>query len=289
MNRNMTSTAKSRAQKTPEIKPSDVYELKLQTQKIIHRTRQLRTHLSRVQDRINAHTNAINKTFEQQSDQPQVTTNHSNTIPQLQRSVESAFNTLQTLKSEIERTRFDDKTFSVRELQEEVKIAYCENQRLAMLLQDTKIEANNVERFRSEVESKCMNQNIGELKNVIKELRDANVSLREKSSAYGIKKGKLDIELEIKKKFDEKVPQPKSINDIKQRIAQTEAENKELMGQLETDKSKHMQDVGELKQIIDGMRTKITNKLSGKPGDNKPEANVQNTEENTKKEQETMK
>jgi hypothetical protein len=64
-----------------DIKPSDVYELRLKTQQIILKTRQLRTQLNRLNDRILAHTNAIQKTREQQSETPSVATNHSNYIP----------------------------------------------------------------------------------------------------------------------------------------------------------------------------------------------------------------
>ena len=283
MNRNITSAPKTRGPNQTDIKPSDVYDTKLQTQKLIHRTRQLRTQLSRLQDQITSHTNAINRTFDQQSETPQISSNHNNTIPQLQRSIESAKNTLQTLKNELQRTRNDDKTFSVRELQEEVKIAYCEHQRLTLLLQDHKIEAHQIEKSRIEAENRCSNPKIAEVKTLIKEVSEVNSSLSDKSNAYNLKKSKLRIEAELK---NVQIT-PKYLTDLEEKKNQLINENNKFKEQLVIENSQHGKDISDLRQIIDDLRNKIVNKLSGKPIEKKEET-IPPKEESSKPKEENV-
>ena len=88
----------------------------------------------------------------------------SNSVPQLQRSVESAQNTLDSLRSEIEKVRKDDKTFSVRELQEEVKIIYCEYTRLNQEIAEGQEESQSVDAARNQAEQKCSSRYQNSLK-----------------------------------------------------------------------------------------------------------------------------
>ena len=258
----MTSTG-GRSRGT-DIKPADVYELRLKTSHLQLRTRQLRSKLNRLQDRILANTNAINKTFEQESDQPAVTSNHSNSVPQLRRSVESAANTLENLHDTIDQTRYDDKSYIVKELQEEVKLAYCEHQRLAMELQDAKIEANNSAQRRKEAEERISNQHIRELKAKNIELQGENASLRDKAVAYKMKQKKLQIEQEIAEHVKNRQSAEKSINNADKKTQEMSEKLTKTAQQLNEDKEKHLQKIQELKQLIEEQKQKIQDFLDGK-------------------------
>lgn len=266
MNRSTTTTSGTRSRQTV-IKPSDVHELKLKTQQITHKTRQLRTQLNRLQDRIASQTNAINKTFEQQSETPQVSQNHSNSIPQLKRSVDGAQNTLSSLRDEIEKARQDDKTFIVKELEEEVKLAYCENQRLSKQLQDSKLEANKAETLLNEATFKASVQNITNLKADIRELQSLNATLRDKAVAYSQKKEKLLIEQRIKEDCDNKKPIKQTVDEATNKQKEANEKISQEAEELSEQKQKQLDTVAELRQIIEDQKQKITDFLAKGPDD----------------------
>ena len=271
----MTSTG-GRSRGT-DIKPADVYELRLKTSHLQLKTRQLRSKLNRLQDRILANTNAINKTFEQESDQPAVTSNHTNSVPQLRRSVESAANTLESLHETIDQTRYDDKTYIVKELEEEVKLAYCEHQRLAMELQDAKIEANDSAQKRKEAEERVSTQHIRELKAKNIQLQSENASLRDKAVAYKTKQKKLQIEQEIQDHAKNKQPTEKTIKEADQKTQEMNDRLVELAQQLNEEKEKHQQKIQELKELIENQKQKIQDFLDGNL---EPEQNAEEENEN---------
>lgn len=264
-----------------EIKPAQVYELKLKTQQIQQQTRQMRTQLSRAQDKIVAQTNAINKTFEQQSDASSIVTNHANTVPQLQRSVESAQNTLAELKQDIEQAKRDDKTFFVRELQEEVKIIYCEFSRLNQQIEDGNEEAQKLSQARENAEYRCSQKNYQNLRAQIAELQDSINSLRDKTNAYKSKTAKI----EAGNRFNDETAQKKTPQQIKKEY---EEKNKKINDditnldkQLAEEKDEHAKQIAELEQIIEQMRQKIVDKLNN-PGEeeDKNENKDENGEQN---------
>lgn len=289
LSRNTTSTMASTGGRSrgAGIKPADVYELRLKTSHLQLRTRQLRSKLNRLQDRILANTNAINKTFEQESDQPAVTSNHSNSVPQLRRSVESAANTLENLRDTIDKMRYDDKTYIVKELEEEVKLAYCEHQRLAMELQDAKIEANNSAQRRKEAEERISNQHIRELKAKNIELQGENASLRDKAVAYKMKQKKLQIEQDIFDHAKNRQPAEKTIKEADQRIQEMTENLSKTAQQLNEDKEKHLQKIQELRDLIEEQKQKIQDFLDGnlQIEQNTEKDNEGNEEENNNEEQ----
>lgn len=269
-----------------EIKPAQVYELKLKTQQIQQQTRQMRTQLSRAQDKIVAQTNAINKTFEQNSDSSNVVSNHANTVPQLQRSVESAQNTLDELKKEIEQAKKDDKTFVVRELQEEDKIIYCEYTRLNQLIEEGNSQAQMLSNARENAEYRCSQKNFQNLRAQIGELQDSINSLRDKTNAYKSKTAKIEAGI----RFNDETAQKKSVNQIKkeynEKMQKINEDIENLDKQLGTEKENHSKQVAELQEIIDQMRQKIVNKLQNPDnGEEEEKGEKQNQEDEEKKEQ----
>ncbi|KAH0791332.1 hypothetical protein GPJ56_004742 [Histomonas meleagridis] len=246
-----------------EIKPSDVHELKLKTQQILLKTRQLRTQLNRLNDKITAKTNAINKTFEQQSGQSPIVTNHSNSVPQLQRSVELAENTLSSLKEEIEAAYQDDKTFIVKELEEEVKLAYCENQRLSQEAKEARQQSNSTSKLLKDATYKASNQNIQELRSSIRDIQETNASLRDKSFAYSSKNEKLRVDQTILENEQNKVSHQKAIDDAnKKKEELTEKLNKKTE-KIEKLKQDYQEKIDELNQIIQKQKQVINDFLSG--------------------------
>ena len=259
----VTGTTSSLSRSPADVKPSDVYELKLRTQQILQKSRQLRTQVNRLNDKISSHTNAINRTFEKQSDQP-ISGSHKNTVNQLSRSVTAAENTLSNLRKEIDRVRYDDKTFLVSELREEVKLAYCENQRLSKELQDRSAEASNTEKLLSEASKKASNQNINEVKRDIRDLQNAIKQLREKSIAYRTKKGKLQVERQINDNINKKVDQRRIAEDANQQQEEKTQLINENAEELKNSKKEFEEKYAELQDIYEMQRQKITDFLAGR-------------------------
>jgi hypothetical protein len=58
----------------------------------------------------------------------------------------------------------------VKELEEEVKLAYCENQGLTKHLQDSKFQTNNAEHLLPKASIRASNQNITVLQEQLRDL-----------------------------------------------------------------------------------------------------------------------
>lgn len=268
------------------IKPSDVYDLRCKTSHIQLQTRQLRTQLNRLQDQIQFRTNAINKTFEEESDKPPVITNHSNSVPQLSRSMQSAQNTLATLNEQIDATVQDDKTFVVKELEEEVRLVYCEHQRLAMLLQDAKIEANSSSSRRKEAEERVSNPHIKDLKTKNNDLQAENASLRDKAFAYEQKQKKLQIDQTVADHINNNVPSSNSISEAENKTKEAQDKLAELAQQLNEDKENHKKQIEELTEILEGQKLIIQDFLDGKIQPDPKEENEDGKNDEAKNEEE---
>lgn len=271
-----TTSSSALARIQPDIKPSTVHELKLKTQQIILKTRHLRTQINRINDRITSETNAINRTFEQQTDSP-VSVNHDNSVRQLSRSVQSAENTLENLKEEVDQVRQDDKTFIVNELKEEVKLAYCENERILQKLQEKTSNSSETEKALLEASKKASNANISELKNKINEIKLMNVDLREKANAYRSKRAKLLIEQTISGHQQNKVDTQTTIDEANERQEEAAILNNQTAEELQNSKKEFEEKAEELQKMINLQRQKIINYLSGKPID--PEDNEEDEED----------
>ena len=257
-----------------DLKPAQVHELKLQTQQIKQQTKILKTQLKRTEFQISSHTNSINKTFEQSSEKPQTTTNHANTILYLKQNIEGAKHTLESLKDQVKEAENDDKTSTVEELEEELKITYCEYKRLARTLQDRKAEANHYDRELSEAaaevhnfkpeSSRASNQHINELKAAIRDLRSQNASLRDKSRAYQVKIEKIKIDQQIKEHQDQRVDLATTLKNIDQEKTDLNTAMDEICKELNAEADQFDQNVDELTKIIEEMKMKIINRLKEK-------------------------
>lgn len=263
--RSTTSMSKSRgSSKQPNIKPSDVYELKLQTQQIQQKTTQMKTKLSRINDIITIQTNAINKTYEQQAETPPISQTRQSSVAILRRSVESAQNTLNQLQLDIEKAKKCDKTNYVRELQEEVRIVYCEHQRLTIELQDAKIEAHHSTQLCQEGERRVSSQFHNEYKEKIRDLQNTNASLRAKAVAYQSKKAKLEMEKQIEQHQQKKKPVDETIDESKAHQQELKDQLSSKVNDLQAQREEYEQKEQELRAIIEEQRQKIRDCLDGK-------------------------
>lgn len=257
-------TTRQRNSRSQDLKPAQIHQLKLQTQQIKHQTKVLRTQLKRTEFKISSHTNSINKTFEQSSEKPPAIANHANTIVYLKQNLDGAQNTLDTLKEQVKEAENDDKSSLVDELEEELKITYCEYRRLVRDLQEKKSEANHYDRQLNEVEYRASNQHISELKAAIRDIRAQNSGLRDKAQAYQVKIEKIKIEQNIKKHQDEKVDLKTTQNNIELEITDLHDKINALCDELNKEAEQHDQNVAELTNIIEEMRMKIIKRLNEK-------------------------
>ena len=260
---------RSALRQSPEIRPAQIHELKLQTQQLKQQTIILKSQLKRTEYQIGSKTTAINKTFEQSSDKPQGSgTIHAHTIQNLKRSVSGLRNTLQKLKEQIEAATNDDKTSLVEELEEELKMTYCEYQRHAKTLQDVKAEASYFDKQLEEAEFRASQPHINELKAAIKETKLENASLRDKANAYQVKLEKIDIEAEIQSYQQKRVPAQKVMDQLEINRAEQNQRMKELCDELNAEQEQHEKNVAELTDIIEEMKEKISQKLQERQNEN---------------------
>lgn len=262
--RNSSSSLRQSTQ--PEIRPAQVHELKLQTQQIKQQTTVLRTQLKRTEFQINHKTSAINKTFEQSTEKAQTSaTIHATTIPNIKRNIEGAKNTLKTLKEQIDQVINDDKTSNVEELEEEVKMTYCEYRRLCEVLQEKRAEAGFYDNQLVEAEFRASPQHAGELKAAIRDTRAENATLRDKANAYQIKIEKINIEASIHDNQQKKVSAQKAMDKLEVEQAEENQKMKTLCDELNKEMEQHEQNVAELTEIIEQMKQKISDRLTNGP------------------------
>lgn len=257
MQRPIGSRHQLRSAPQPEIKPAQVHELKLQTQQLKQQTKVLRSQLARTQDQINSHTNAINKTFEQSSEKTSSNTIHESTIPNLRRNLDGAKNTLELLEIELKYAINDDRTSNVEELEEELKITYCEYKRLAKELKEKKAEANYLSQMLAQQEYRASNAHIQELRMEVRDIRAENATLRDKANAYQTKIEKFKIESEIANHQQNKIPTQKTLEQLEIIRAENNQKMSEMCEKLNQESEEHEQKVGELQQIIDDLKEKI--------------------------------
>jgi hypothetical protein len=230
---------------------------------MVLKTRRLRTQLGRIDDLIAARENAINKTHEQQTDTPAVSVDHSTTINHLKRSTECATNALAALRQDLQDVFHDDRTFVVKELEEEGRIAYCENLRLNKKLQDSKAEESHSGYLLQVASFRASPQNTKELDSQVRSIRGLNAELRGKALAYSSKRQKIEIEKLIIEHGQNGPPvdsRIKQANDKKAEVLRLIKEKEEALAQM---RGEFDQSMNELREIIDRQREAIVDHLRG--------------------------
>jgi hypothetical protein len=237
----------------------------VKTQQATVQTRRLRTQLNRLNDRIATHTNAIIRTRDQQSEVPAVATNHQNSISQLSRSIAAATNRLEALQADIERTVNDDRTFVVKELEEEVKLEYAENIGLHRKLDETAAEIECVTRKLEAAARRASPPIVGLLQTQSRELMRQNENSRAKVTAYFVRRRRVEIEAVVCENIKKKVPVARTMEEsdqFRRELLQRMAE-REVMA---AEKAEFQKKMKELAEIIERQKRVITDCLVGEFG-----------------------
>lgn len=212
-----------------EIKPSDVYDMKIKTSKLEQDVRLLKTQLSRTKDRINQHNKTIGKTIAKGG---QTSINKGKgTLVNLGQSIETATNTVDFLNEKLRISETDDKNSLLLELHEEILISHAEYMRVKDELKDKTEKNKKYEQLFSQADARASSQYIDEQEKALRNVQDENASLIEKIQAYQNKKQKIKIEQLICKREEEGESLECSIqevNDANERHAKKLANYKEL-------------------------------------------------------------
>lgn len=251
-------TARLQPQLSDEIRQTHLHDLKLQTHQIKQQTTILKTQIQRTEKEIGIKTTTITKTLQGSPDKRKQNTT---TIQNLKRNIEGARHSLESLRSEIEAIEKGDSIALVEELEEDLKMNFCEYQRLVYALEDKQSEATYYERQLRDTEHRISSQNIAELRAMIQEIRAENTSLRSKANAYQVKIEKVAIESEIAENVKAQTPLARV---TEQAQVDRKAQNEQILKtqeQLDNHKCEHQKVVSELTAIIEEMKQKIANRI----------------------------
>lgn len=270
-----TLTSKKEKPKQHEIKPSDIHELRMRTTQIQQQTRLMKTQLNRIKDRISSTTKQINRTVSNSKETSKVDS-HQTAIKNIKMSIAAAEATIKDLDKQIKDCQEDDKSALVEELQEELKVAYCEYQRLKDTINNTEAESEETRKKFVEADAKTSKFHTNELNMSISQLKEANRALKEKIVAYNKKMERNKIEKIINERNKIGLTYEyymKEINDTKR--YRTEKYNM-IAEELNKEMDDFDQKVEELNAIINEQRSKIIAYLTGK---NQKEEDPVNEEE----------
>ena len=210
-----TATTVSGALRGKVIKPSDIYELKVKTQQINLKIRQLKTQINRFNDRM-----ANNATA--------TPSKHTNSIPQFKRSATAAENRLDSLHEQIEEARVDDKVFLVKELEEEKKQldidASSLDDEIAKIKRKLEVQGNELRRL--ENLQKDLDERKQKTEGDIKELEDKKKDLERRREQ--LKKDEAECEEERQKL--EKLKEQVAAKDDE--VSKLEKEVKEMLAKV---------------------------------------------------------
>lgn len=248
------NTTKSRTSQAPvneePIKPVNLHEIRLQILTMQEQTKKNRSIIARTTQKIDSNTTMINKTFEQSAEGPAGSSNHKNTIPMLKRSLEGSQSHLNDVEEQIEKAKVDDKYWIAKELEQEVAVAYIEMKRIQEDFANQKAVQNHFEAIFRDASAIQSSEHISQLRQAIRETKEANASYRDKLSAYQKKKAKIQIEFTLHDNKDSNKPSRQIIEEAE--IEQAEdnqklQQNCDQMRQMELD---YQEKVNRLEEII---------------------------------------
>ena len=249
--------------KPREVKPSQIHELRMQTLQIQNQTKLQRTQLNRLKDKIAAKTDAINKTVSKSGERPESSTIHQTTIPQVQRSIDGAQNTLQSLQEELDKAQMDDRTALYQETEEELKTTYLEYDRLQGDIQAAKDEAAQAEDRLKQIDARAGNEHASQLRSQIESNKNASKQLRDKLIAYQTKILKMNIERKIYDNRVNRVPIDQTIKEAEEENQQDRKKMDRMMQRMQKRQEHYEKHVEELMNIIDNQRRSIVDHLMG--------------------------
>jgi hypothetical protein len=246
----------------PDVRPGSIQALKLKLGQTTVKTRRMRSQLNRLNDRILSHTNAIIKTREQQTEVSACAFTHKNTIAQLRHSISIAENAFAVLRSDILKAVNDDKTFIIKETEEEVKLLYAENIRLIRCAKEADREGQFYFGLLQDAAHKATPKTREILLQQITDLSEENADLRDKAVAYRSKKKRLDIEAGIIEHMQRKVPVQKTVEEAAERRKELEERIARETRKAAVGKREFRRKVHDLTAIIEEQRFAIARHLA---------------------------
>ena len=252
-----------RQQPTTEIKPAQIHELRVKTGQIQNQTKILKAQLARLRTKIMAKTEAINRTANNRSD-PESQPQRQNAVAQLQRSIEAAENTLESLQEELEEAQFDDRTATYQELEEEVKATYLEYDRITGEIGESRAEAKKWDEKLRATDARADPEHATNMEQNIARIKTGNAELRDKWRAYQVKIHKMNVEAKIASNRDEKKSGNAAVKEAEQEGEDLAERISRIRRELEREKERYHARVEELMEVIDDQRRKIVEHLMGR-------------------------
>lgn len=176
-----------------QIKPAEIHEMRLNTQKVLQQNRLLKAQLNRLKVRINTTTKNINKTVSNTRDVQYEHTNE-NICRHLCESIQNAQQTIDALEAQIDERLNDDRTALVDELETELKIAYGEYMRLYDITHTKNTSNADLQKRLLEACQRCSKRHSKELDRIIIDTKEANKQLQDKVDAYNKRTDKIKID-----------------------------------------------------------------------------------------------
>ena len=239
------------AQSEDLLQQANIHELKLQIYATKEKTKKLKSQNVRINQKIESNTNNINRSFEISAEGPQGSaTIHKRTIEMLKKSIESAKINLNVLLGQIEKAKKDDRYWSVKETEQEVAFTYIEKKRIENEAHEEKQRSNRYESLYQDAFNVQSQENLSRLRQILRETKQANASLRDKLSAYRKKLQKTDIEMQILQHAEKKDPLKKVVEDAEVEQAEDHQNFSKMLQQLSEMDEEHEQKVQELQDII---------------------------------------
>lgn len=252
-----------------KIRPAEIFDLRLNTSKVNQQNRVLKTQLTRIQDRINIKTKAINRTVANSRDPTEK--NHGNTIKQIRESITAAENTIRDLNNQLEEARDDDRLSIVDELKEELKIAYCEYQRLIDAVKENKLGTGDLKKRLQDADRRAGKAHTKDLERMIAAVKENNNVLKEKLEAYQKKMERNKIEAIINKRRADGKSQELCMLEIEDTKRYRTEKYNMLADELNAEIDNYDSKVDRLNSIIEEMRNKIIDRLLGSHDDHNEE------------------
>ena len=246
------------AQSEEYLQPAQLHELKLQIFNTREQTKKLKSLNLRINQKIESNTNSMNKTFEQNSESPTTSaTIHKRTVEMLKRSIENAQLNLSVLQDQIQKAKRDDRYWSVKEMEQEVAVAYIEKKRIEKESDEEKQREGHYTALYEDAYNVQSSENLQRLRSILRETKETNASLRDKLSAYQRKLAKTQIELDITEYAKNNVPTKKVIEDAEIQQAedhQTLSKSCDKLLQMEQEHEAKVQELeGIIQQQIDAL------------------------------------
>lgn len=253
-----------RPQPTNEIKPSQIHELRMKTLQVQNQTKLQKTQLNRLKNKIANKTEAINRTVNRKSEDRDSKNVHQITIAQLQRSIEAAENTIESLQTELEEAQFDDRTAAYQELEEEVKATYLEYDRITSEIQTSREEAKKWDEKLKMTDARADPEHVTNLEMAIRQARATNAELREKWKAYQVKMHKMNVEARIAQDRDEGKNAGTTVKEAEEEGDRVAHKIDELNEELRCQQDRYHRRVDQLMEVIDSQRRRIVEHLMGR-------------------------